>query len=78
MALMRGGEIQCWPDRHDARRVDVVVRHVVVALNVVKMDRLRHAVMLVEGRASTARDSRTGWATVIPPHVEGNRFGLEV
>ena len=40
---MRGGEIRAIRDRHDSRGVHHTVRAVIVALDVVHVDRLHHA-----------------------------------
>jgi hypothetical protein len=45
---MRACEVECGADRHDARRVDVVVRDVVVLLDVIEVHRLGDAGLLVE------------------------------
>mmetsp|Transcript_20721 Transcript_20721/g.58992 ORF Transcript_20721/g.58992 Transcript_20721/m.58992 type:complete len:230 (+) Transcript_20721:99-788(+) len=45
---MREGEVDAWPNRHDAERVDGRVRAVVVLLDVVHVHGLRDAVQLVD------------------------------
>src|SRR4030095_16724610 len=41
-------EVECRPDRHDASRIDVVMRHVVVALDVIEIHCLRDAGLLIQ------------------------------
>jgi hypothetical protein len=45
---VRRVQVQGWPDWHDPRRINVIVRHVVVALDVVEIHRVCNAVMLVK------------------------------
>ena len=46
--MVRCGEVLQRADRHDAGRVDLVVRRVIVALDVVEVHRRRDAAHLVE------------------------------
>lgn len=45
---MGGAKILIWSERNDTRGVDVIVGHVVMAFNVIHIDRVCHPVVLIE------------------------------
>ncbi len=47
-AAVRRVQIQRGPDRYDARRINLIVRHVIMTLDVIEVDRRRDSVVLIE------------------------------
>ena len=48
LAVMRPGKIDNRPDRHDARRINFLVRHIIMTLDVIDADGLGDSRLLIE------------------------------